>query len=363
MDVDKIITDLQKDLGDRIFKASEAPPVKVISSGITSLDVATGIGGFPRGTLVEVFGRESSGKTALAIMTMAEAHRNNGYSALVNLESNITKEGWLDWAVSIAPPWFDPERVVIANVNPGSESLIVFSKLIASGGFDVIAYDSIGAMSTDKELRVGESKQAYGQSAMVTQLIKQAAKYAYDTQCVPLLLNQIRDDAAGTYVLEKAPGGHAKDHFATLRIHLKTANADFKKIPGAIGDIDGLDVQKGFRVNARIVKNKVGSPRRGAGWNYWNYASPNGVLGIDTFQDTVDVALRMGAVAKAGSWYRHEEFPDGRLQGGLAVTEFLRDNPDVMNDIKKDLVMRAYNKVGNIMDEEKSNEVLTDVVV
>lgn len=360
MSIDKIVADLQKDLGSRIFKASEAPPVRVISSGITSLDVATGVGGYPRGTLVEVFGRESSGKTAMAIMAMAEVHRNKGYSALINLESNITKEGWLNWAVSIAPPWFDPERVVIANVDPGSESLVIFSKLIASGGFDLLVYDSIGAMSTDKELRIGESKQAYGQSAMVTQLIKQAAKYAYDKECVPMLLNQIRDDAAGNYVIEKAPGGHAKDHFATLRIHLKTANADFKKQSGAVGNVNGEDIQKGFRVNARIVKNKVGAPRRGAGWNYWNYPSPHGVIGIDTFQDTVDVALRMGAIQRAGAWYRHDTFPDGKLNGGQAVSDFLRDHPDAMEQMRRDLVIKAYNSEGSIMDEGR--EVLADAV-
>lgn len=234
MSIDNILKELQKDYGTRVFKASEAPPVRVISSGVPTLDVATGVGGWPRGTLVEIFGRESSGKTALLLYTMAEAHKNNGFTALINLESGITAEGWLRWAVEIAPPHFDPERVLIANTHPGTESIIAFSKMIASGAFDVIGYDSIGAMSTDKELQVGQAKQAYGQSAMVTQLIKQAAYYAQDKECVPIMLNQIRDDAAGNYVIEKAPGGHAKDHFATLRVHLKTSQAEFKKSPGAI---------------------------------------------------------------------------------------------------------------------------------
>lgn len=353
---DKALADLQKDVGARAFIATEAPPVKVISTGITSLDVATGIGGFPRGTVVEVFGRESTGKTALALYTMAEVHRNNGYTGLINLESNITQEGWLKWAVSIAPSYFDPDRVIIVNAHPGTESLQLFSKMIASGGFDVLVYDSIGAMSTDKELKVGESKQAFGQSAMVTQLIKQAAHYAYDTECVPIFLNQIRDDAAGTYILEKAPGGHAKDHFATLRIHLKPSNKDAPK-----GKIDSEDIQIGFRVNAKIVKNKVGSPRRAAGWNYWNFPSPNGVIGIDTFQDTVDVALRQGMFERRGAWYYSDLFPDGKLNGGVAVTDFLRTNDDVMEEVRRKLVMDAYQKQGNIMEAEE-REVLADVV-
>lgn len=356
--MDKIVSDLQKDLGERAFKLSEAPPVKVISTGITSLDVATGVGGFPRGTLVEVFGRESAGKTALALYTMAEVHKNGGYTGLVNLESNITQEGWLEWAVEIAPDYFDPERVVVANAEPGTESLIVFSKMISSGGLDVIVYDSIGAMSTDKELRVGEAKQAYGQSAMVTQLIKQAAKYAYDTQSVPILLNQIRDATAGNYVIEKSPGGHAKDHFATLRVHLKTSFVNWKKIK-----VDDHDEYPGFRVNARIVKNKVGTPRRNAGWNYWNYPSPAGVIGIDTFQDFIDVALRQNVFKSNGAWYYHDEFPGGKLNGGQKVIDFLRGNPTLTKEVRSQLVINAYNKMGNVMDDEPEREVLTDALV
>jgi recombination protein RecA len=354
MEIDKVLADLRKDMGDRAFKASEAPNVKVISTGIMSLDIATGVGGYPRGTLVEIFGRESAGKTALLLYAMAQVHRNNGFTALINLESGITQEGWLKWATSIAPAGFDPARLVIVNAMPGTEALIMFGKLISSGAFDIIGYDSIGAMSTDKELKIGEAKQAYGQSALVTQLIKQAAHYAYEKQCVPIMLNQIRDDAAGQYILEKAPGGHAKDHFATLRIHLKTSNRDAPK-----GKIDGEDTQLGFRVNARIVKNKVGVPRRTAGWNYWNYPSPDGVVGIDTFQDAVDCALRYGAFKRAGAWYYHDEFPDGKLNGGVAVAKFMRDNPQLTEQIRRDLVMQMFNN-DTVINEE--HEVLADAI-
>jgi recombination protein RecA len=355
---DALLKNLQKDLGERAFRLSEAPNVKVLSSGITSLDVATGIGGFPRGTLVEVFGPESSGKTALAVYAMAEAHKQGGYSAIVNLESNITKEGWLIWAATIAPPWFDPERVMVINADPGSESLQVWSRIIASGGVDVCVYDSIGAMSTDKELQIGQAKQAYGQSAMVTQLIKQTAKYAYDTQCIPILLNQIRDDTVGTYVVAKAPGGHAKDHFATLRIQLRTSVADFKKTTtGGIIKVDGDDVIAGFRVNATIVKNKVGSPRRKAYWNYWNYKSPEGIIGIDTVGAVIDTALQRGLFEKKGSWYMHDSFPEGKLQGGAAVVNFLRNNDQKVEELRRALVLDAWNTEGSVMQEEEEVEV------
>jgi recombination protein RecA len=314
--------------------------------------MALGVGGYPRGTLVEVFGRESTGKTAMTLYTMAEVHKRQGFTALINLESGITQEGWLNWAVSIAPPGFDPERLVIVDASRGSESLKLFSKMIASNAFDVIVYDSIGAMATDKELEIGEKKQSYGQSAMVTQLIKQAAEYAYNTQCVPILLNQIRDDAAGNYVLEKAPGGHAKDHFATIRLHLKPSFAQISEVKVEGGD----EVKPYFRVTARVVKNKVGQPRRAAGWNFWNYPSPNGVVGIDTFQDTVDTALRWGVFEQAGAWYRSDLFPDGKLQGGAAVVNFLRENPQLMEEVRQKLVAKAYTK------QTTEKETLVDAV-
>lgn len=321
--------------------------MKVIPTGITSLDIATGVGGWPRGVVVEIFGRESAGKTALALYSMAEVHRMGGYTCLVNLESNITKEGWLNWAESITPDYFDPDRLQVYNVDAGKEAVEVFGKAIASNAFDLIVYDSIGAMSTDAELIPGNKKQAYGQSAAVTQLVKQSAKYAQERECVPIFLNHIRDQEAGNFTLEKAPGGHAKDHFATLRVHLKTT--DFKM---AKGKVDGEEIKLNFRVTARMVKNKVGAPHRVAGWNYWNYPSPEGVVGIDHFQDYMDMVLRTNQLAKDGSWYKHELFPDGKLQGGPAAIEFFKKNPEAAEELRRKMVMDSYNAIGNIMEEE-----------
>jgi len=357
--IDKLYAEMKKEYGDRYFRASEAPPVKVISTGITSLDVATGVGGIPRGTLVEVFGRESVGKTALAIYAMAEVHKQNGFTGLINLESDITKEGWLEWAESIAPEGWDSDRCHIVNPPTSETAIKLFSKWVSSGGFDIVVYDSIGAMSTEKELEIGEKKQAYGQSALVTQLIKQAAHYAYEKKCVPILLNQVRDQATMYSPIEKAPGGHAKDHFASLRIHLKPNYQEFKnkKIK-----MDDKEIAPGFRVQAEIVKNKVGAPRRFAGWNYWNYPSPDGVIGIDTFQDTVDVALRQNVFRASGTWYYHDDFPDGKLQGGQKVIDFLRINPSLMKEVRQQLVMQAYHTTGSVMDDEpvEDNVIIHD---
>jgi recombination protein RecA len=240
------------------------------------------------------------------------------------------------------------DKVLIEDADLGQESVDLFGKLIASNAFDVVVFDSIGAMGTDKELEVGNAKQAYGQSSMVTQMIKQAARYARKTDCVPILLNQIRDQQAGTFTLEKAPGGHAKDHFATLRLHLKPNKGDFK---GKLIDVDNFKVDAGYRVRAQLVKSKVGSPRRSAGWNFWNYETPENEYGFDRVQDIIDTSLQSGAIRKSGAWLYHDDFPDGKLQGKPALKEFILKEPKVIETLRRDMVTKAYNTIGNVMDD------------
>jgi recombination protein RecA len=335
MNKEKILADLQKDFGNRIYLASEAPPVKVLSTGITSLDVATGIGGWPIGTIVEVFGRPSTGKSALAAYSVSALHQSdpNAFAAWVNVERAPVDKKWLARMSGL-----DLDRLLILDAEPGSDSVKAFGRFLELAAFGLIVFDSIGAMSTDKELKIGESKQAFGQSAMVTQMIKQASKYLYDQQAVALILNQVRADADNPYV-DKAPGGYAKDHGTTIRVLLKSSNKDTVK-----KKVNGEDIQVMFRVNAQIVKNRVSAPRRRAGWNFWNYESPTGVIGIDKFQDAVDTALNMEIFERAGAWYRHDKFPDGKLNGGAAVSEFLRSNPDAMEEIRREMVLKQFNE-------------------
>lgn len=305
--------------------------------------------------MVEIYGRESVGKTALSLLTIEEVTRKGGTAAFVNLESKITQETWVNWAKKIAPN-INMERVLVEDADLGQESVDLFGKLIASNAFDVVVFDSIGAMGTDKELEVGEKKQAYGQSAMVTQMIKQAARFAQRTECVPILLNQIRDQQAGTFTIEKAPGGHAKDHFATLRVHLKPNKGDFK---GELVKVDNFKVDAGYRVRAQLVKSKVGSPRRSAGWNFWNYETADHKYGFDRVQDILDTSLQTGIIQQSGAWFKRADFPGGKLQGKDAIREFINDNPDVIESLRQEMVLAAYNSTGNIMGNT-TNGVVTD---
>jgi recombination protein RecA len=344
--MDKVLEKLAGKYGNaKVFRASEAPDMRVISSGIPSLDVITGVGGWPRGTVVEIFGRESLGKSALSYYTIQEVHRTGGYAAFVNLESHMKSQ--IEWMQRLCPD-IDNNRLLVVEPTPGQESVNLFGELLSEGIFDVVVFDSIGAMATDKELVPGEAKQAYGQSGLTTQLVKQARKFAHENDCVPIFLNQIRDHSAGTFTMEKAPGGHSKDHFATLRIHLKPGR---EKVDA---EFEGEKIEVMKRVTAKVVKNKVGKEKRNTGWNFWTAESPDGVIGIDVIQDIIDVSLQHGLVERGGSTYRHELFPDGKLRGKDETKEWLRNNLDVVEKLRRELVMQSFN------DHSQVRETLTD---
>lgn len=337
--------------GSKIFMSSEAPPMRVISTGIPGLDAAIGVGGFPRGTLTEIYGKASVGKSALTYYTIAAVQKAGGYAAYINLESDWASQK--EWSEKIAG--VDHDKLTVFQPDPGQEAIDAFLEAIEANVngqpiFDVIVFDSIGAVSTDKELKLGEKKQAYGQSGMVSQLVKNASFYAQRNGNVPIILNQVRDEAVSMFTIEKAPGGRAKEHMATLRINLKRSSD--KKMD----KINGYDTEVMRRINAKVVKNKVGSPNKTVGWNFWNYPSPDGVIGIDILQNAIDSALQFRTIEQGGSWYKHESFPDGKLQGQESVSAFLKENPAILEEIRREFVMSVFNSP----DTDRQREVLTD---
>lgn len=333
---------------EKVMKPYEVPKMKVISSGIPSLDIITGVGGFPRGTLTEIWGRPSLGKSALTYYTIQEVHRAGGRANFINLESEMSSQ--IEWMQRLCPD-INEEWLIINNSHPGQESVNLLGENVASGAFDVVIFDAIGAMATDNELKPGESKQAFGQAAMVTQMAKQALLHGSQNQCAVILLNHIRDGMAGQYVIEKAPGGNAKELLATLRIHLKAAGGTGSKIEG---EYEGEKIQVMQRITAKIAKNKVGVPRRSTGWNFWNVESPEGVIGIDVIQDIIDVSLQRGFIERGGSIYKHEAFPEGKIKGKDETKEWLREHRDVVESLRREMVMQSFN------DNSQVRETLID---
>lgn len=349
-----VFSDLQKSFGaDKIWRASEAPEMEVVSTGVAGLDYVTGVGGIPRGTIVEIFGRESVGKTSLSYYIMKQ-HQMKLSSpdrgiAFVNLEGNFSA----GWAKQIAG--IQLENLIVATPLPGTEAVEITAKMVNSGGIDLIVFDSIGAMVGDKEIQPGEKKQAGGQSALVTHMIDQVLVPAYANRCTVVFLNQVRDVFDSMYKMEESPGGHAAKHAAAMRFHLKPGRDKLE------GTVDGEKVQVMGRVTCKVKKNKVGAPNRQAAWNFWNFPSPDGIVGIDTTQDIIDLAMRTNIIKRAGAWYQHDEFPDGKINGGKGVTEFLRENQDALEQIRKEVV--THGIVSNSQQDSSVREVLTDAAL
>lgn len=347
--MEKAYRNLKKTYGDKVFKSSEAPPVQVLSTGIPSLDAALGIGGYARGTVVEVYGKSTLGKSAMSYYTIAECQKQGGYAGYINLESEWDTQS--KWAARIAG--VDPDKLLVAQPAPGTEAVKLYLEMIESEAFDIVVFDSVGAMSTDNELKTGQSKQAFGQSGLVTHMVKNSLFRAHQTGTIALILNQIRDDTNWRgFVSEKAPGGRTKEFLASQRISLKIGG-DQKK-----GKINGQDVVVMRRIAAKIEKNKLGAPHQKTGWNFWNYESPEGVLGIDIVQNSIDTAFNYGIIDRAGAMYKNDLFPDGKLRGKDEVFAFLKDNPDVRETLRRQVVEHSFAQRGVdiINDQEEDVE-------
>lgn len=340
----KLKKETAKDIGDdKVYLASEVPPVEVVSTGSLTIDYATGIGGIPRGTLVEIFGRESAGKTALLYYFMREEQKKGRYVGYVNLEGRFDPV----WAYKIAG--LDPEGVLVVSPDPGTASVQTLAKMVRSGTLGLVGFDSIGAMLADKEQDEDNAKQAYGQSGLVTHMVKLINRPAMDNLCTVVFLNQIRDIAVGNYTVEESPGGHAVKHQSSIRIHLKPGPEKKE------GIVDGEKVQIGYQVVALIKKNKLAAPRQKATFTFWNYPSPNGVLGIDRMQEVLDLSFRYDIISRAGASYRHEVFPDGKLVGKEAVIDYLGKNEDAFEIIRMQLMNHSSNTI-----HEPEREMLVD---
>jgi recombination protein RecA len=335
---------MAKSFGDQfIYYAGEAPPLEVVSTGSVQLDFATGSGGIPRGRVVEIYGPESIGKTALSYYMIAEEQKKGRGCLFINLEGNFDPK----WAETIAGVDISRDSdapLMIINPANGKEAVEICGAAVASGGFGKVVFDSIGAMLGEKESKPGEEKQAGGQSALVTHLVKLVTIPADRTKTTCVFLNQIRD-AFSHVAYQKPPGGHAVKHMAAIRIHLKPTPEKFEQI------VHGEKIQIGFRASAKIVKNKAAAPNNVAFWNFYN-RPVHGVVGIDRMQEIIDLSFNYGVIPHTGGgYYQHELFPLDektgiyRLRGKEAVLNYLQENPEVQDKIRMELMDLSYKTV------------------
>lgn len=309
-----------------IRRASEIDKMEVLSTGSLGIDFAIG-GGMPVGTMVELFGRAGVGKSSLSYYMIADAQRKGKNCVLVNIEGVYDKR----WAEAIAG--VDNEKLVIAQPRPGADTVKVMAQCVNNPAVDLLILDSIGAMLTDGEQEIGAAKQAGGQSGLVTHMVKQISQAAWPNRVCVVFINQVRSVFSAMHPIEDSPGGNAKEHQAAIRIHLKR-NKDL-----ATATVFGeKDIPVMYRVNANVKKIKVGFPNQKAGYNFWNYPSPEGVLGIDRDQEVIDAAFKIGIIDQRGAYYDHSSFPGGTVKSRDAVEELIRTDDAVKQAIRQEVL-------------------------
>ncbi len=285
--------------------------IPVISTGSISLDHALGIGGLPRGRVVEIYGPESSGKTTLALHAIAEAQRNGGIAAFIDAEHAFDRF----YAQKLG---VDTENLLISQPDNGEQALEITENLIRSGAIDIIVIDSVAALTPKSEIEgeMGDSKVGL-QARLMSQALRKLTATISKTGCCCVFINQLREKIGVMFGNpETTTGGNALKFYSSVRI-------DIRKLT----QIKEAENITGNRAKAKVVKNKVAPPFRVAEFDII-YGE-----GISKLGEIIDLGVDLGIIKKSGSWYSYGDTKLG--QGRDAVKALLNDNPELADELEK----------------------------
>lgn len=306
---------IEKDFGKGSIMMMGDRPIEnipFIKSGSISLDSALGIGGYPRGRVIEIYGPESSGKTTLAIHAIAEAQKAGGIAAMIDAEHAFDRF----YAEKLG---VDVENLIISQPDNGEQALEIADNLIRSGAIDIIVIDSVAALTPKSEIEgeMGDSKMGL-QARLMSQALRKLTANINKTHTCCIFINQLREKIGVMFGNpETTTGGNALKFYSTIRI-------DIRRI-GQIKDSGGDDV-KGNRARVKIVKNKIAPPFKKAEFDII-YGE-----GISKIGEIIDLGVDFDIIKKSGSWFSYGETKLG--QGRDAVQKILNDNPELLNEIE-----------------------------
>jgi recombination protein RecA len=306
--------------------------IEAIPTGALSLDLALGIGGLPRGRIVEVYGPESSGKSTLAMHVVAEAQRNGGICAYIDAEHAMDPI----YAKAIG---VNVDDLLISQPDTGEQALEISDMLIRSGALDVLVIDSVAALTPRAELdgEMGDTHVGL-QARLMSQALRKLTGTLSKSRTIALFINQLREKVGVIYGSpEITPGGRALKFYASIRI-------DIRRIEQIK---DGADIV-GNRTRAKVVKNKCGAPFKQAEFDIM-YGT-----GISREGSLLDVAVDLGFVKKAGAWFTYEGEQLG--QGRENVKQFLIENPQLMAEIDE----RVRERLKPVVEEDDVSELEAD---
>lgn len=311
------IDKIDKDFGKgAIMKLGDQPVenVPVIPSGSISLDFALGVGGYPRGRIVEIYGPESSGKTTLALHAIAEAQKAGGIAAFIDAEHAFDRF----YAEKLG---IDVENLLISQPDNGEQALEIADNLIRSGAIDIIVIDSVAALTPKAEIEgeMGDSKLGL-QARLMSQALRKLTANINKTNTCCIFINQLREKIGVMFGNpETTTGGNALKFYASVRIDIRKVN-QLKEGEDATGN----------RVKVRVVKNKLAPPFKKAEFDIIFGE------GISRLGEIIDLATERDIIKKSGSWF---SYGDTRLgQGRDAVKQLLRDNPELTAEIEHKIV-------------------------
>ena len=309
----KALKDIEKQYGNgSVMKLGDKPITKVdvIPTGSITLDKALGVGGYPRGRIIEIYGPESSGKTTFALHAIANAQKNGGFAAFIDAEHALDPVYAKNLGV-------DVENLVLSQPDNGEQALDIAEALIKSGSIDVIVIDSVAALVPEAELNGDMGQSMVGAHArLMSQAMRKLSGVISKTNCVAIFINQIREKVGVMFGNpETTTGGRALKFFASVRLEIRRGEA-IK---------DGTNIV-GNMTNIKVVKNKVAPPFRSCSVEII-YGT-----GISHMGEIVDAGSDLGIITKSGAWYSYNGEKIG--QGREKTKEYLNNNPSIALEIE-----------------------------
>src|ERR1700741_334169 len=315
--IDLTLTQIEKQFGKgsimRLGSKEAIVPIAIIPTGSISFDAALGVGGFPRGRVVEIFGPESSGKTTVALQVIAEAQKQGGMAAFVDAEHALDP-------IYAKRLGVDVDNLLVSQPDFGEQALEIAEALVRSGAIDVLVVDSVAALVPKAELdgEMGDSHMGL-QARLMSQALRKLTGIVSKSRTSLIFINQIRDKIGVMFGSpETTTGGRALKFYASMRLDIRR-----------IGAIKEGEETTGSRTRLRVVKNKVAPPFRSAEFDIL-YGE-----GISKEGDLIDLAAENNVVEKSGSWFSHDSIRIG--QGRENAKQYLRDNPEVAAKIERSI--------------------------
>ena len=326
--IDNAVGQIEKQFGKgsimRLGQRGPIAPMEAISTGSISIDYALGIGGLPRGRVIEIFGPESSGKTTLALQVIAEAHRSGGMAAFVDAEHALDAQ----YAQKLG---VDLDNLLVSQPDNGEQALEIVEVLIRSNSVDVVVVDSVAALVPKAEIEgeMGEAQMGL-QARLMSQALRKLTGVVSKSKTTLIFINQLREKIGVMFGNpETTTGGRALKFYSSVRIDIRR-----------IGAIKDGDVVVGGRTRVKIVKNKVAPPFREAEFDVM-YGE-----GISREGDLIDLAVEKRIVEKSGAWFAYGGERLG--QGRENAKQFLKENPDVRRTIEE----RVRRELGLVREPE-----------